>query len=188
VTPIYLNLASGTDCRPPPWRNLDCVKKWPIAARACDVIWDARTDRLPYSDNTVSEVYAGYLLLHLAPKHHQRVLRDIYRVMHKGARLVVGECDMRVVMKRWLENPADEYLSGLIWGEQSALSDEQKARLGAAGVAEQERLSEFDKHCQGFCESSLRAAIYAAGFTGPITRIAYHGPAVFYDLTVETFK
>jgi SAM-dependent methyltransferase len=93
---MKLNLASGTDIRSAPWVNLDIVHKWPLATRGCDVIWDARKDRIPFGDATADEVYAGYLFLHLAPHHHARVLADIRRVLQTGGRLVVGEVDMPI--------------------------------------------------------------------------------------------
>src|SRR5262249_50029342 len=98
--PLRLNLACGTDIRDG-WVNLDVVKKWPLARRGCDILWDARTDKIPYPDGSAEEVYAGYLLLHLAPHHHLRVLEDVWRVLRPGGRLVVGEVDMREVMRRW---------------------------------------------------------------------------------------
>ena len=67
---MKLNLASGTDLKPSPWVNLDIVPRWPNTDRGCDVVWDARKDKIPFADNSVDEVYASYLLLHLAPRFH----------------------------------------------------------------------------------------------------------------------
>lgn len=176
---IKLNLACGTDIRDRPWINLDVVEKWPLSRRACDIVWDARTDEIPYRSNTVDEVYAGYLFLHLAPAHHDRVLKDIRRVLVAGGRLVVGEVDMIVLMQRWLAHPEDAYLSGLIWGEQGALP--------GGGLEEQRALADFDKHCQGFTEASLRTFLARGGFSGA-RRIRVHGDGVWYELTLEAFK
>lgn len=170
---MKLNLASGTDLRPPPWVNLDVVARWPSAPRGCDVLWDARTQGIPFADESIDEVYAGYLFLHLAPQHHKRVLAEIRRVLMPGGRLVVGEVDMEILLPRWLEHPADPYLSGLVWGEQGDVH-------GSA-------LAEFDKHCQGFTELSLRHFLHSGGFPDA-RRIRVHGPAVFYELTLETYK
>lgn len=174
---LRLNLACGTDVRDG-WVNLDVVRKWPLARRACDQIWDARTDPIPYPDGSVDEVYAGYLLLHLAPHHHARVLEDVRRALRPGGRLVVGEVDMREVLKRWLAEPSDPRLAELIWGEQGALPNENE---------EQRRLAEFDKHCHGYTEETLRWALQRAGFQNA-QRIRVHAPGVWYELTLEVFR
>ena len=191
TAPIWLNLACGTDVRDPPWVNLDVVEKWPLARKACDVIWDARTDGLPYPDGSVDGIYAGYLLLHLGPQHHERVLRDMHRVLRRGGGLLIGEVDMPEVMRRWLAEPQDLYLSGLIWGEQGNLppcdscftrgSQCESCRAQAA-------LADFDKHCQGFSEASLRRLLLRAGFDGRTERTKIHGPGVWYELTLQTIK
>lgn len=176
---LRLNLACGTDIRDG-WVNLDVVNKWPLARRGCDVVWDARLDRIPYHDGSVDTVYAGYLLLHLAPHHHQRVLQDIYRVLRNGGQFVVGEVDMREVMRRWLADPRDPRLAELVWGEQGELPDHT--------LAEQQALAEFDKHCHGYTEATLREALVSAGFTRPAKRICIHNSAVWYELTLDVVK
>jgi len=202
---MRLNLASGTDIRDG-WVNLDVVEKWPLARRGCDVVWDARSQAIPFPDGSANEIYAGYLLLHLAPHHHGRVLDDIRRVLRVGGRLVVGEVDMREVMRRWLADPRDARLAELVWGEQGALpprnclicqaSEARMRHEGKMGYVmcgeclaheEQARLADFDKHCHGYTEETLREALAAHGF--PLARrINVHGPAVWYELTLEAFK
>jgi hypothetical protein len=186
---LRLNLASGTDVRQGNgWRNLDCVKRWPLAERDCDILWDARTDVIPFPDNSADEVYAGTLLLHLAPEFHERVMRDAYRVMQPGGRVVVSEVAMDEVMRRWIANPRDARAAELVWGEQGGgLNDEQIARLGPDGVAEQRRLSAFDKHCFGYVEATLTELIERVGFRN-VRRIRVHGDATWYELTLEAHK
>jgi len=173
VGPLKLNLAAGTDIKPPPWRNLDVVPLWPTMKRGCDVIWDARHDVIPFPDASAQEVVAGYLLLHLAPKYHDRVLGEIRRVLCPGGKLQVGEVDMDVVMRRWLDNPEDVGLSELIWGEQGHRT--------ASGF---EVFEQWDKHCWGFTEEKLRRVLTDAGFKN-IRRVKIHAEAVFYELTLE---
>ena len=169
---MRLNLASGTDIRDG-WRNLDIVPKWPQARRGCDVIWDARKDRIPYDNNTATEIYAGYLLLHLAPCYHSSVLDDIYRVAAPNAPVVFGEVDMAKVMRHWLEDPNSKQASELIWGEQ--------------GDVHGTDLAEFDKHCHGFTEASLRYTLESKGFH-TCERIQVHSDAVWYELTIRCQK
>lgn len=175
--PLRLNLACGTDIRDG-WCNLDVVKKWPMARRECDQIWDARKDKIPFPDGSVDEIYAGYLFLHLAPIHHSRVLTDIRRVLRMGGSLMVGEVDMAILLPRWLANPSDPYLSGLVWGEQGELM---------VPLEEQRALADFDKHCQGFTEKTLANFLLSHGFKN-IHRTKIHGEAVFYELTLVTRK
>lgn len=170
---IKLNLASGTDLRPPPWVNLDVVPKWPIAPRGCDIVWDARKDAIPFPAGAVDEVYAGYLFLHLAPHHHARVLADIHRVLRPGGVLIAGEVDMRGVLLRWLDEPTDPRLAELIWGEQ--------------GDVHGADLAEFDKHCHGFTEGTLRDFLYRGGFSSGV-RGKIHPPEVWYELTLRCVK
>lgn len=171
---IRLNLASGTDIkRGDGWINLDAVF-WPTAESPPDVIWDARKDKIPYGSNTVDEIYAGYLLLHLAPNWHPFVLSEIVRVLKPGAKVVFGEVDMRIVLQRWLANPMDADVSGLIWGEQGVV---------AHGV----NMADWDKHCWGFDEHKLRTTIRRAGLRDG-NRFRIHHPDVYYEMTIEAFK
>ena len=165
---LRLNLASGTDIKDG-WQNLDIVPRWPLATRGCDVVWDARKDALPYADGTVSEVYAGYLFLHVPPRHHQRLIADIYRVLRSGGVLVVGEVDMAKVMPRWLDDPGSKNLSELIWGE--------------GGDVHGAEFEDFDRHVWGWTESKLRRFLEQAGFRS-ISRTSIHAAGVWYELTL----
>ena len=170
---LKLNLASGTDIRDG-WINMDVVAKWPNVRRGCDVIWDALKDPLPFVDNSVDEIYAGYLLLHLPPEHHTRVLREIRRVLKPDTGTAMfGEVDMAIVMERFLKTPKDARLAELIWGEQG----EYHGTTYAA----------FDKHCHGFTESSLRETLRESGFS-KFERVQIHSAAVFYELTAVVRK
>lgn len=173
-----LNLASGTDVRPG-WTNLDVVKQWP-GAPPCDVIWDARRDAIPYPEASVDEIYAGYLLLHLAPMYHQKVLSEIWRVSKPDGKVVFGEVDMKLVMEHFLANPFDARTAELIWGEQGQACD---SRPGEGWM----EYAEFDKHCHGFTESSLVETLKRAGFAD-FARIKVHSTAVWYELTIQCRK
>jgi len=172
---MRLNLASGTDIRDG-WVNLDVVPKWPLARRGCDVVWDARTDKIPYDDNSAIEIYAGYLFLHLAPRFHIPVLKEIRRVLSPTGVFAVGEVDMKIVMRRFLQDPTDVRCHELIWGEQGVLPD-----------GEQFELAEFDKHCHGFTEDSLLDFLTSHGFTD-VARINIHSSEVWYELTLTCGK
>lgn len=165
---MKLNLASGTDLRDG-WLNLDVVPQWPGMDRGCDLLWDARKDRIPCGDGQATEVYAGYLLLHLAPCFHAPVLKEIRRVCNAETRVVFGEVDMERVMARWLHDPMDRRCAELIWGEQ--------------GDVHGQALAEFDKHCHGFTLTSLKETLRQAGFSD-FRRISVHTADVWWELTV----
>lgn len=171
--PVKLNLASGTDIKDPPWVNLDVVPKWELARRGCDIVWDARTDPLPFADNTVEEIYAGYLLLHLAPCYHAAVLEEIRRVLTTQGVAIFGEVDMDIVLRRFLQDPLDKNLRELIWGEQ--------------GSTHGDALADFDKHCNGFTPWSLEQTLRLAGFTS-FAPMKVHTAAVYYELTIGCMK
>jgi len=170
-------LASGTDVRQPPWVNLDVVKQWP-GYPPCNIVWDARKNPIPFDDESVDEVVAGYLLLHIAPQYHDGVLKEIFRVMQPGARLEIGEVDMRVAMERWLADPDDRSANEMIWGE---MGFERGNGLDWSG------LEEFDKHCCGFTEGKLFKLLEKHGFER-FRRYKQHAPEVWYEMSVEVFK
>ncbi len=169
---LRLNLASGTDLkRGDGWVNLDAVS-WKMAGAPPDVFWNAK-DPIPFPDESVDEVYAGYLLLHTSTNWHTRMMADIWRVMKPCARLVIGEVDMAILLPRWMADPSNKYLIGLIWGE--------------GGTEHGEDMASWDNHACGFTEASLRALLSSAGFDGA-RRIKVHGDAVWYELSLEVTK
>lgn len=169
---LRLNLACGSDVRPG-WQNLDCVRQWPNSPRPCDVLWNALSNKIPYADNCVDEIVAGYLLLHVPYEHHAPLVAEMFRVMKPGARLEIGEVDMPVAMRRWMDNPYDQQAREMIWGEQ--------------GNVHGEHLAQYDKHCAGHTETTLRALLEKHGFTR-LRRFKQHAEEVWYEMSVEAFK
>jgi ubiquinone/menaquinone biosynthesis C-methylase UbiE len=155
--------------------NLDVVAKWP-GYPPCDIIWDARTDKLPFDDDSVDEVVAGYLLLHVASHHHDRLLDDIYRVMKPGARLEFGEVDMRLAFERWLSDPDDVSANEMIWGE-----------CGNRENPEYAKFEEFDTHRAGYDFQKLERKLTEHGFRN-VRRFKQHAPEVWYEMSVECVK
>jgi hypothetical protein len=168
-----LNLASGTDLRPPPWENWDIVKRWPTNSRDADRVWDARSDRIDEPDNSVSEICAGYLLLHVSREHHVPLVREMFRVLEPGGRLVVDEVDMAKAMRRWLVNPYDQSANDICFGEQ--------------GNVHGEEFAQYDKHCSGLTDGMLIKLLTDAGFSR-VNRISLHAPSVWYSMVYEAFK
>jgi predicted SAM-dependent methyltransferase len=169
---LKLNLAAGTDARPPPWQNWD-VTAWPNT-RAPDRIWDARSDRIDLPDNSVAEICAGYLLLHVSRVHHEPLMCEMFRVLEPGGRIVVDEVNMRAAMQRWLDNPRDGDAANMVWGE--------------CGQAHGAELEEFDTHRSGHTLATLIELMTKCGFTR-VGRIKIHDESVvWYALSLEGFK
>lgn len=185
---MKLNLACGTDVKPG-WANLDIVKQWPNSPRPCDIIWDARKDKIPFDDGSAEQIYMGYTFLHLAPKYHDPLMQDVVRVLAPGGELIVGEVDMDVVFRRYLDDPLDGRLCELIWGEQGNWVNDNASDLYGQQIPDgsSDYLAEFDKHCQGFTEYTLRLFLVKYGFVN-LSRIRIHNADVFYELTIKCNK
>jgi ubiquinone/menaquinone biosynthesis C-methylase UbiE len=170
-----LNLASGTDLRPAAdgWVNLDIVPKWPLADRGCDLVWDARTNEIPFPDGLFEEIVAGYLFLHVPYKHHEPLAREMFRVMAPGGRLEVGEVDMPHAMRVWMGDPYNESAREMVWGEQGSVVGDE--------------LAAFDKHCAGHSEATLKKLLSDAGFTD-LARVKIHSAEVWYEMTIQGKK
>lgn len=161
---MKLNLASGSDYRIG-WVNADVVS-WP-GYREPDVYWDARKDPVPCGDGEATDIYMGYTFMHLAPRYHRPLALEVYRALSRTGQLIVTEVDMTAVMPRWLENPFETGVSQLIWGEQ--------------GIIHGVELSDFDKHCWGFTEQTLRYVLGDVGFAH-IKRLPLLNPAIWWDM------
>lgn len=171
---MKLNLASGTDLRPsPPWQNLDICKRWPSNPRDCEVVWDARSNKIPFPDGSVDEIVAGYLFLHVPYEHHEPLAAEMFRVLCSGGKLEVGEVDMPIAMQRWIANPYDQSARDMCWGEQ--------------GNVHGAEFAQYDKHCAGHSAATLWDLLDGAGFVG-IQRVKIHAPEVWYEMTMRATK
>lgn len=169
---MKLNLACGSDVRPG-WLNLDIVRKWPNSPLPCDVIWDARTNVIPYHDASADEIVAGYLFLHVPYRHHEPLAREMFRVLKPGGRLEIGEVDMPVAMARWIANPYDQSARDMCFGEQ--------------GDTHGADLADYDKHCAGHSMATLTKLLSFAGFVR-IERFKQHADAVWWEMSVRASK
>lgn len=175
MSELRLNLASGSDNRVGNgWRNLDIVEKWPNCERSADEIWDARSDKIPYPDCSVDEIYAGYLLLHVSRPHHVPLMAECFRVLQPGGKITIDEVNMKLAMQRWIENPRDESANTIVWGENGSIHGAQ--------------FEEYDTHRSGHTLATLMQLMQDAGFTR-VSRVQIHDPvAVWYSLSLTGIK
>lgn len=170
------NLASGTDLRPAEegWVNFDIVKRWPSNSRDVDVEWDARKNVIPFPDGWFDEIVAGYLFLHVPYPHHIPLAKEMFRVMRPGARLEIGEVDMPMAMRRWMEFPCDQSARDMIWGERGAIHGPE--------------LEQYDIHCAGHSEKTMRKLLTDAGFVDLRRYYQHAQPTVWYEMSIEGWR
>ena len=119
-------------------------------------------------DDTIRTIWLGDALEHCVKWRVAGVLKDCYRVLMPGGKLLISVPDMATVMPRWLAGELE--LDGLIWGHQDEIG-------GGNDVG--------DSHRIGFTESTLFAALKTAGFS-VMRRIGIH--KVWYELAAEVVK
>lgn len=62
------------------------------------------TNKLPFSDNSIDEIYARHLIEHFTRLEWQAVKKDWYRVLKPGGLLIIECPDIERCVKRFLDN------------------------------------------------------------------------------------
>jgi len=123
--PVRLNLGCGLQA-PPGWINVDGswnarLAKYPVLRRMLssfrllpadklEIPWspsilirDVRKP-LPFSDGSVSVVYASHVLEHLYREEGQRLIAESFRVLAPGGILRIVVPDLRAIVEEYLGN------------------------------------------------------------------------------------
>ncbi len=88
------------------WVNLDADPAAPAQVRAL-------VPPLPFADESLTEVYAGHFLEHLAPDDAACFLAECRRVLVPGGKLGIVVPDTRAIVKHYLANDLSvEYPAG----------------------------------------------------------------------------
>ena len=96
---LRLNIGCG-DYPLPGWLNIDEERQ-----SAADVV--RRVPPLPFSDASVTEIYAGHFFEHLTPQDARLFLDESLRALVPGGRLGLMVPDTREVMRRYIfDEPA----------------------------------------------------------------------------------
>lgn len=80
-------------------------------SRAADVVapaWD-----LPYEDGTVDEIFSSHMMEHLSEDDIDRTLKEWYRVLRKGGKVVTRVPDLEKYMELFLQR---DYEYQITWG------------------------------------------------------------------------
>ena len=135
---MKLNLGSGQRPFPAPWVNVDCQERWKPDV-LCDISslpqnWTGRAD----------VVVLHQVLEHFDCTGGPALLKECWRVLAPGGRLLVFVPDQVALARRWLEGGIDDYLYNV---------NTYGAYMG----------DEADRHRWGWCYRSLHTALQNSG-------------------------
>ena len=135
---FLLNLGSGQRPFKAPWTNVDCQKKWnpdiDLDITHLPTDWAMRVDM----------IVLHHVLEHFDCTTGPELLRECYRVLKPGGRLLVFVPDQRALAEAWLTSKIDDYL--------------YTVNLMGAYMGD-----EADRHKWGYCFRSLHLAMRKAG-------------------------
>lgn len=103
---IWLNVGCGTHRAPPPWINVDVVRRDDVQP---DLIVQPG-DPLPYDCASVEKIYAGHVLEHMPWPDTLAYLHDLRRVLEPGGELLVTGPDVLRTLARWKRDLEPEFM------------------------------------------------------------------------------
>jgi len=136
---MIINLGSGQrKFTNPPWTNIDTQAKWEP-----DIVADgAHLDMI--ADGSVEMVVLHHVLEHFGLGEGDALLKECWRVLAPGGRLIVCVPDMRALVRRWTLGQITDYIF---------LVNVYGAYLG----------DEADRHKWSYTRQSLEEAIRGIG-------------------------
>jgi len=103
---IKLNLGSGIAGNFPGFKNVDIRD-----IEGVDVVADVR--KLPFEDNSVSEIKCQNLIEHFGRHEIVPLLKEWYRVMKPGGKIAIETVDMGETMTNWKNIPTENLLDAI---------------------------------------------------------------------------
>lgn len=107
-----LHLGCGEKHRIKGFINID-AQAYKNVDKACGI------DKLPYKDDTITEIYASHCLEHFKHTETDRVLKEWFRVLKKGGVLWIAVPDFNAAISYYLNTGMlNNFLVNLIHGDQ----------------------------------------------------------------------
>lgn len=99
--PRYAKLEIGSGHNPQPgYVHLDVRKGLP----QLDYVCDFSKDKLPFDANTFTDILANHVIEHVSWRVLPHVLKEWYRVLKTGGRLVIRTPDLKFICETYLKN------------------------------------------------------------------------------------
>ena len=101
-----------------------------------DAVFDF-TNSFPYQDETIEEVVAYHVLEHIPKFNHDRIYKEIYRVLIPGGKFTLSFPEFRTCVEYWLNNYKGkrDFWEATIYGRQSSPHDFHVAIMDREMVA-----------------------------------------------------
>lgn len=132
---IKLDIGSGCGATESGWLGVDFFSK---DADIRANMWD-----LPYNDSIVTEIFSSHALEHASNKQIPITLKEWYRVLIPGGKVIIRVPDLAWCCNYWLNHQDEGWALSLIYGSQS-------------------RIGRF--HKTGFYKDRLYKLVLEAGF------------------------
>ena len=101
---LKLNIGSGQRPFQKPWINVDCQEKWNP-----DVLADANSMPM-FDDGSCQMIVLHHVLEHFGCGESLGLLKECYRMLEPGGRLLIFVPDVRALAQRWLMRQVDDYI------------------------------------------------------------------------------
>jgi predicted SAM-dependent methyltransferase len=109
---VKLDVGAGDEPRGNDYQPID--KYFLSPGYICTDAWDLNM----YADNSVDEIWSSHMLEHLPKRQVIPTLREWYRVLKVGGRLVIEVPDLVWCCQQWLQRRDDSWWRDLIFGNQ----------------------------------------------------------------------
>lgn len=155
------------------WINVDAVRV--NGHQSPDLITD-RLDQLPYPDGSISEIMAIHLFEHIYPKDADRMLREWFRLLAPGGKLILEMPDVYKSAKNLVKEIDSGIAPSNKWSMWPIYGDNPNG-------------TEYDCHKWGWTYKTLAPLLFSAGFENVIEKDPqFHGMKVNRDFRIEGRK
>lgn len=104
MSKLLINLGSGQRPFGPGWTNVDCNPRWNP-----DVVVDGSSMPM-FADASADMIVLHHVLEHFGCGEGLGMLRECYRILSPGGRLIVTVPDMRMLVKGWITSKISDQI------------------------------------------------------------------------------